>query len=39
MLVTGMANQQVANDPAGNRRERLAEETVEMFFNHFSQEV
>ncbi len=38
-LVTGMVNQQVANDPAGNRWERLAEEAVEMFFNHFSPEV
>ncbi|HCG01216.1 MAG TPA: TetR/AcrR family transcriptional regulator [Chloroflexi bacterium] len=37
-LVTGMVNQQVANDPAGNRWERLAEESVEMFFNHYSHE-
>jgi AcrR family transcriptional regulator len=34
-LVTGMVNQQIANDPAGNRWERLAAEAVEMFMNHF----
>lgn len=34
-LVTGMVNQQIANDVAGNRWESLAEEAVEMFMNHF----
>ncbi len=38
-LVTGMVNQQVANDPAGHRWERLAEEAVEMFFHHFAAEA
>ena len=33
-LVTGMANQQIANDPDGDRWERLADEAVEMFMNH-----
>lgn len=33
-LVTGMVNQQIANDPAGNRWERMAEEAVIMFMNH-----
>lgn len=34
-LVTGMVNQQIANDVAGNRWEGLAEEAVEMFMDHF----
>lgn len=33
-LVTGMVNQQIANDPGGDRWERLADEAVEMFFGH-----
>jgi AcrR family transcriptional regulator len=33
-LVTGMVNQQIANDPAGNRWERLADEAIAMFFGH-----
>jgi AcrR family transcriptional regulator len=33
-LVTGMANQQIANDAGGSRWERLAEEAVDMFVDH-----
>jgi AcrR family transcriptional regulator len=33
-LVTGMVNQQIANDPAGDRWERLADEAVAMFLDH-----
>lgn len=33
-LVTGMVSQQIANDPAGDRWERLIEEAVEMFMDH-----
>lgn len=33
-LVTGMANQQIANDPNGDRWELLTDEAVEMFMNH-----
>ena len=33
-LVTGMVNQQIANDPAGDRWERLADEAVAMFIDH-----
>lgn len=38
-LVTGMVNQQMANDPEGTRWERLADEAVAMFFNHFAEEA
>jgi len=34
-LVMGMVNQQIANDPDGQRWERLADEAVAMFFGHF----
>lgn len=33
-LVTGLANQQIANDPDGDRWELLTGEAVEMFMNH-----
>jgi AcrR family transcriptional regulator len=33
-LVTGMVNQQIANDPTGDRWERLADEAVAMFIDH-----
>ena len=33
-LVTGMVNQQIANDPAGDRWERLGDEAVAMFIDH-----
>jgi AcrR family transcriptional regulator len=33
-LVTGMVNQQIANDPAGDRWERLVDEAVSMFIDH-----
>lgn len=33
-LVAGMANQQIANDPGGDRWERLAGEAVEMYMDH-----
>jgi len=34
-LVTGLVNQQIANDPDGRQWERLADEAVAMFFGHF----
>ncbi len=33
-LVTGMVNQQIANDPKGDRWERLADEAVAMFIDY-----
>ena len=33
-LVSGLVDQQVANDPGGQRWSRLAEEAVEMFLTH-----
>jgi AcrR family transcriptional regulator len=33
-LVTGLADQQVANDPGGNRWTRLGEEAIAMFLDH-----
>lgn len=33
-LVTGMVNQQIANDPGGDRWERLADEAAAMFIDH-----
>ena len=33
-LVAGLASQQLANDPGGDRWVRLADEAVDMFFDH-----
>ena len=33
---TGLTDQQISNDPGGDRWIRLADEAVEMFFNHVS---
>lgn len=33
-LGTGLADQQISNDPGGDRWVRLVDEAVEMFFNH-----
>jgi len=33
-LVTGLVDQQVSNDPGGDRWSRLIEESMEMFLSH-----
>ena len=33
---TGLTDQQISNDPGGDRWSRLVDEAVEMFFNHVS---
>lgn len=33
---TGLTDQQISNDPGGDRWSRLADEAVEMFFDHVS---
>jgi AcrR family transcriptional regulator len=33
-LITGLVDQQIANDPAGDRWSRLFDEAVDMFFAH-----
>jgi len=33
---TGIADQQISNDPGGNRWSRLVDEAMEMFFHHVS---
>jgi AcrR family transcriptional regulator len=35
-LGTGLADQQISNDPGGDRWIRLVDEAMEMFFNHAS---
>ena len=30
----GLADQQISNDPGGDRWSRLVDEAMEMFFNH-----
>lgn len=35
-LGTGMTNQQISNDPGGERWSRLADEAMEMFFAHIT---
>jgi len=35
-LGTGLADQQISNDPGGDRWIRLIDEAVEMFFNHMT---
>jgi hypothetical protein len=37
--VNGLAHQQVANDPGGNRWVRLAERTVDMFLSDVGRRV
>ena len=33
-LMTGLADQQISNDPGGDRWARLADEAVDMFLDH-----
>lgn len=35
-LLTGLVNQQISNDPEGNRWERLVDDAVDMFVDHVS---
>jgi AcrR family transcriptional regulator len=37
-LVTGLADQQISNDPGGDRWSRLYDETLDMFFDHLDKE-
>jgi len=37
-LLTGLVNQQISNDPGGNRWTRLVEDVVNMFLTHCSHE-
>jgi AcrR family transcriptional regulator len=36
-LVTGLVNQQISNDPGGNRWTRLLDDAIEMFLAHFAE--
>ncbi len=35
-LVTGLVNQQIANDPGGTRWTRLVDEAIDMFLAHYA---
>lgn len=34
-MITGLTDQQISNDPGGDRWIRLVDRTVDMFFDHF----
>jgi hypothetical protein len=38
-LGTGLADQQLSNDPGGDRWIRLIDEAVEMFYEHITQQA
>jgi AcrR family transcriptional regulator len=36
-LMTGLVNQQISNDPGGNRWTRLLDDAIEMYLAHFAE--
>jgi AcrR family transcriptional regulator len=38
-ISNGLADQQISNDPGGDRWTRLVDEAMEMLFNHFAQQT